>query len=497
MKFRLVLVGTVLAALAVAIPLAVNPPAHGLASQHRTAAAPGIQKVKTAAVPDIQKIKHVIILTMENRSFDDYFGTYPGADGIPFAAPPRVWRVHPIQGAAAEGVSYGVCLSDPLRGGCAQPYADHSDSDPGLYLLHDNAASIADINGGKMDGFVSHSETGCTNPQSSCGLVAMGYHVESDIPNYWAYAQHFVLLDHMFESVDSWSLPAHLEEVSLWSARCTSDTNPMSCVSTPDPADRISRRPTPFAWTDLTWLLHMHHVSWGYYLDNGATFSTKSTDGVPTIWNPLPGFTDVGQDGQGGNVQNLSTFFAQAHAGTLPAVSWVIPQPADSDHPPARISRGQAFVTSIINAVMESSDWSSSAIFLSWDDWGGFYDNVAPPNIDQLGYGIRVPGIIISPYARPGYIDHQAASTDSFLKFIEDDFLGGARLNPATDGRPDSRPDVREDFTGDLSSAFDFTQKPLPAMVLPTCPATTALVPTPKPGCDGYVLLDFKSWGDS
>jgi phospholipase C len=301
----------------------------------------------------------------------------------------------------------------------------------------------------------------------------------------------------MFEAPGSWSLPSHLYEVSGWSANCPVTGDPGSCKPTNMPPERLPDRRTPFAWTDITWLLHKHHVSWGYYLDNGATFTDKATAGVPTIWNPLPGFTDVRQNGQQRNVQNLTNFFAQAHAGKLPAVSWVIPQPADSEHPPSRVSRGQAYVTSVINAVMQSSDWSSSAIFLSWDDWGGLYDNVAPPKIDRLGYGIRVPALIISPYARPGYIDHQVASTDSYLKFIEDDFLGGARLDPATDGRPDSRPDVRERLTGDLSRAFDFTQKPLPPLILPTCPRTTTLVPKPKPACDGYVLLNFKSWGGS
>ena len=101
-------------------------------------------------------------------------------------------------------------------------------------------------------------------------------------------------------------------------------------------------------------------------------------------------------------------------------------------------------MTRVINAVMHSKDWKSSAIFLTWDDWGGFYDHVVPPHVDSLGYGIRVPSLIISPYARRGYIDHQILSPDAYLKFIEDDFLGGQRLDPRTDGRPDSRPDVRE-----------------------------------------------------
>ena len=93
---------------------------------------------------------------------------------------------------------------------------------------------------------------------------------------------------------------------------------------------------------------------------------------------------------------------------------------------------------------MRSPDWSSTAIFLAWDDWGGFYDHVEPPTVDAQGYGLRVPGLMISPYARAGYIDHQTLSFDAYLKFIEDDFLGGARIDPKTDGRPDPRPDVRE-----------------------------------------------------
>jgi phospholipase C len=424
------------------------------------------------ALAGIQKIRHVIVILQENRSFDSYFGTYPGADGIPS----------------------GVCVPDPLRGHCVKPFADHSDRNLGG--PHTNAASTADVDGGKMDGFVATDEKGCTNPSSMCGLDAMGYHGASDIPNYWAYAQHFVLEDHMFESVDSWSFPAHLELVSAWSASCKSDSNPMSCASNPMPKLRASYNATPFAWTDLTWLLHKNHVSWGFYLDHGAAPKYQTTGGVPPIWNPLPGFTDVGQDGQEGNVQNLTSFFAQASAGTLPAVSWIVPEPADSEHPPALISRGQAFATGIINAIMKSPDWGSSTIFLSWDDWGGFYDNVVPPKVDALGYGIRVPALIVSPYARQGYIDHQILTSDAYLRFIEDDFLGGARLDPRTDGRPDPRPGVRENLTGNLATDFNFSHAPRPALILNPCPAMS-LVPKPAPACNGSVPLHFRSWGDS
>jgi phospholipase C len=323
----------------------------------------------------------------------------------------------------------------------------------------------------------------------------MGHHVASDIPDYWTYANNFVLADHMFESDHSWSLPAHMSMVSAWSANCANPANPMSCVGTDMPDNRTAANPTPFGWTDLTWLLHKDRVSWGYYLDHGAQ-SPVHPAGVPAIWNALPGFTDVTHDGQQGNVQPLNTFVNQARTGTLPAVSWVVPDPADSEHPPALVSTGQAYVTRIINAVMSGKDWGSTAIFLSWDDWGGFYDNVVPPAVDAVGYGIRVPAMVISPYARRGYIDHQVLSSDAYLRFIEDDFLGGARLNPATDGRPDPRPDVRENLTGNLLSDFNFSQKPRPALILNPCPPTT-LVPRPTPECNGSVALNFSSWGDS
>ena len=133
-----------------------------------------------------------------------------------------------------------------------------------------------------------------------------------------------------------------------------------------------------------------------------------------------------------------------------------------SDHPPSSIRHGQAYVTGVVNAIMHSPDWKSTAIFLAWDDWGGFYDHVKPPTVDAQGYGLRVPALVISPYAKRGYIDHQVLSSDAYLKFIEDDFLHGQRLNPRTDGRPDPRPTVRENvkILGDLRNDFNFAQKP-------------------------------------
>ena len=325
----------------------------------------------------------------------------------------------------------------------------------------------------------------------------MGYHTAAEIPNYWTYAKDFTLNDHMFEPVKSWSEPDHLYMVSAWSAKCKT-RSPMSCYTNiigPYGAAQFDRAvhkelstgqtTIDLAWTDITWLLYVHHVSWAYYIQRGiqpdcANDSAETCGPVPQsaktpgIWNPLPLFGDVQADHQLKNIQALRDYFHAAQTGTLPAVSWITPSNADSEHPPASVHQGQAYVTAVINAAMKSPDWSSTAIFLSWDDWGGFYDNVVPPKVDQQGYGLRVPAMVISPYARRGYIDHTTLSSDAYLKFIEDDFLDGARLNPKTDGRPDRRPDVREDesILGNMVADFNFDQTPLKPVLLATNPPT-------------------------
>ena len=193
------------------------------------------------------------------------------------------------------------------------------------------------------------------------------------------------------------------------------------------------------------------------------------------------------------NIQDLTDYFSAARAGTLPSVSWITPSGPDSEHPPASVHQGQAYVTSIINAAMKSPDWGSTAIFLAWDDWGGFYDSAVPPSVDQNGYGLRVPGMVISPYAKRGYVDNQTHSSDAYLKFIEDDFLDGQRLNPATDGRPDPRPDVRENepILGTLDNDFTFTQAPrAPVLLATNPPADSPSIPayfSGQPPCVGCV----------
>lgn len=438
--------------------------------QHAVTGAPtaSLEALASSPLTGMHKIQHVVVIFQENRSFDNYFGTYPGADGIPMT-----------NGKPT------VCLEDPEAHTCVYPYHDTSLVNYGG--PHGQTDFIRDYDNGAMDGFIADAEsaqpsqclnaTGC-NASGHGDTDVMGYHTTQEIPNYWDYARHFTLLDHMFESNEGYSLPSHLGLVSLWSAKCKNGT-PMTCRSSLTP-------PTPpnadYAWTDLTYLMYRFGVSWRYYVGTGAApdcqndaatcEATSVTSAQPGIWNPLPDFEDVKQDGQLGNIVSSTQFYPAALDGTLPAVSWIVPTAAVSTHPNDSIQLGMSYVTGLIDAIMEGPDWSSTAIILTWDDWGGFYDNVAPPQVDTEGYGFRVPALVISPYSRSGVVDHTIYSFDAIAKFIETDFMGGARLDPSTDGRPDSRPNVREDepILASLTSAFTFNQAPMAPYILDSGP---------------------------
>lgn len=422
------------------------------------------------------KIKHIVIIMQENRSFDHYFGTYPGADGIPMQ----------------NGVPT-VCADDPVTGQCIKPFHDSSDINYGG--PHGANAAAQDINNGKMDGFVRSVMDGrsgyCSNPNTpGCtsgeqGPDVMGWHDAREIPNYWTYAQNFVLHDRMFEPSASWSLPAHLFMVSGWSATCSNPEDPMSCVdniNNPAPGLTNNSKKEDYAWTDLTYLMHKYNISWGYYLTEGIEPDCANDQmfcdqqpmklDVPGVMNPLPNFTTVHDNGELDHIRPTKTFLTDLKSNKLPSVSWIIPEYGVSDHPTTSIHAGQAYVTGLINAIMQSPDWDSTVIILAWDDWGGFYDHVVPPKVDVNGYGLRVPSLLISPYAKKGFIDHQTLSFDAYLKFIEDIFLDCQRIDPKTDGRPDPRPAVRESDPqlGDLLNDLDFSQSPLPALILPVDP---------------------------
>jgi phospholipase C len=424
----------------------------------------------------LEKLDHLIFIIQENRSFDHYFGTFPGADGFPTDAQGHI----------------DVCVPNPYLGRCSRPY--HTSSMHQWGGPHDDIASHISIDGGRMDGFIramSSKGTHCwldptppscapyVGPQGQPDVVS--YLDHRDIPNYWDYAKHYVLQDHMFAPSDSWSLPSHLFLVSAWSALCSNPNDPMSCTSNTQLRStqgwRYGQAPK-YAWTDITYLMDKMGVSWRYYVNDKTCLGTEcrySGSGTSPDKNPLPGFTDVRSDHSIGGVQHLSDFVEAAKNGTLPDVSWLVTAPPFNEHPiiPGTPRKGMEYVTTMINSVMTSPDYHSSAIFLAWDDWGGFYDNVKPPVVDQNGFGLRVPAMVISPYAKKGVIDHQVLSFDAYLKLIEDRFLGGQRLDPNTDGRADSRPTVREDvrILGDLARDFDFSQTPRPPFVLNPTPS--------------------------
>jgi phospholipase C len=426
-------------------------------------------------------IRHVVIIMQENRSFDHYFGTFPGADGIPM-----------------KDGRPTVCA--PTRDGkCIHPFHDRRDENSGG--PHDFRAHERCVAGGRMDGFVESflAEVdrvcrGSTDPDCSSRQPedVMGYHDDRELPNYWAYAKAFTLQDHMFTPAATYSLPTHLYMVSAWSATCSPKDDPTACrTALYNPGDghdlsasagSSSEPPPEYPWTDITYLLHKSGVSWKYFVTSGTT--PDCADGAmkcdpqtqdykyPSYWNVLPWFDDVVADGETGYVADTSDFFAGLRAGHMAAVNWIIPSGALSEHPSSLVSAGQAYVTEVVNAVMRSPLWNSTAVFISWDDWGGFYDHVVPVQVDKAGYGIRVPGITLSPWVKPHRVDHQVYSHDAYLRLIEDLFLNGERLDPARDGRRDNRPTVRETVPelADLLSEFDFEQKPNPPLVLSPCP---------------------------
>jgi len=388
----------------------------------------------------LEKIEHFVFIMQENRSFDHYFGTYPGADAIPS----------------------GVGLLDPTDNTTVTPF--HNTNFIDFDAPHDWSNAHADIDGGKMDGFMKEAYTTyalSVTPSKEPGYDpkgVMAYHDYHEIPNYWNYARLYVLQDQMFESVAAYSLVSHLYMLAAQSGGYYDSYN--------------QPKPTQYDFPEITEFLASSNITWYYYVTSGnqtdnegrAIGSAQAQAEEPdkyTLWNPLPAFPAV-QNNPTQRVRLIDTaqFYADAANGNLPDVSWVCPAFDNplSEHPGLKgdIRSGMAYVTGLINAVMQGPEWNTTAIFLSWDDWGGFYDHVVPPKVDQYGYGIRVPGLVISPYAKENYIDHQTYSFDSWLRIIEERF-----------GIPHMT--AREGIASDMMNSFDFTQQPrAPILLSPT-----------------------------
>jgi uncharacterized protein (TIGR03437 family) len=391
--------------------------------------------VQTFAPPGLQSIQHFVFIMQENRSFDSYFGTYPNVDGLP----------------------PGICLTAPQYQGCVAPHHDTNSVNRGGPHGWNNAHG--DMDNGLMDGFLAQSFLGisntggepCAPPAPNCTpgkdpTDVMGWHNSAELPNYWSYANLYVLQDRMFESVASYSLPAHLYMLAAQSGGYVGSTG--------------QPKPTTYAFPEITELLTSGKVTWNYYVTSGTTPDTDDGEVVGsatqqqqdpktyTLWNPLPAFPAVKNDAnQWNHLVDTSQFYTDAAAGTLPQVSWVIPSGAVSEHPPSGVKEGMAYVTGLINAVMQGPQWNTTAIFLCWDDWGGFYDHVYPPQVDKLGLGLRTPSLVISPYSRQGFVDHKTYSFESWLKMVEERF----GVNSMT---------ARDNSANDMIDAFDFTQTP-------------------------------------
>jgi phospholipase C len=355
-------------------------------------------------------IKHVFVIMQENHTFDNYFGTFPGADGL------------------SPGLSVPV---DPSvkSGIVAEPY--HLPALRTQDLDHGEISARTAFNSGRMDGFVAAQQD-----RNLPGSLALGYYDGTDIPFYWDLAKNYVLADHFFSSAMGGSLANH----QYWVAGKGSGKGESI------PAEGIQM-------TTIFDRLEGAGFSWKFYVKNyDPTLNFRHID--PTnprdsevAWVPLLTIPSVVDDpSKMARIQDLGNLYHDLADGTAPSVSYII-QGGTSEHPPGHIGNGQNATVGIISSIMRNPAWKDSAIVLTWDDWGGWYDHVVPPQVDGDGYGFRVPTLIISPYAKKGYILDQTADFTSILKFIER--LHG--LAPLT---------TRDEAATDLMAAFDFEQAP-------------------------------------
>jgi phospholipase C len=378
---------------------------------------------KPAPGAGIQKIQHVVFLIKENRTFDHYFGTFPGADGV---------------------------TSGKISNGTTVPLTRAPDVTP-YDLGHSWRDAIVAIDGGRMGKFDQLEEG-----QVDGYLLPYTQFLESDIPNYFAYARNFVLADRMFSSLAGPSFPNHLYTVAAQSGGvianpqagngnwgCDSDENQTVVVAHQD--GKITTEPPCFDFQTLADSLEKARVSWKYYAPSkgqyGYQFSTL--DAIRHIRNSPLWEERVVPDNQ---------FVSDALHGRLPAVSWLVTGAAN-EHPPLSTCKGENWTVKQLNAVMQGPDWNSTVVFLTWDDFGGFYDHVPPPSVSTYSLGPRVPLLIISPYAKKGYVSHTQYDFSSFLKFAERRF----QLPMLTED------DMR---ANDMLDSFDFSAEPQPALVL-------------------------------
>lgn len=515
------IVASILAALYSLFPLAQFSAAANLAP------APSSAKAKAADPPLL--INHFVYIIQENISFDHYFGTFPGVDGIPAGAkfafqPGQAAAVSPFHlhetalphdlnhswqaahvasnGGKMDGFlwaewpealafywkgelpkpdpedilpykpslvergvravrrrvryllsSFDLNANKKLDGSelakalSASPESasklirqydrdgDHELSEEELRDLiqaqsEQQAAEDEGIKAGQLP--TRHADHAPTAQTPAWVLNTLSYYDWHEIPNYWEYARRFVLCDRFFSSLEGPSEPNHLYTVAAKSG---------GLVNNPDYVTK-GEAPIIYTFPTMAELLENTHVSWKYY-------DEKANPRERSIWNPLPGFRQFQQKPElMSHLVGVDQFYKDVRTGHLPEVCWIVPDYADSEHPPWDSARGMWHVTTLVNAIMKSDAWNSTVIVITWDDYGGFYDHVAPPAADQYGYGFRVPALVISPYARPGFCCHTTFDFTSPLKLIEERF----NVKSLTS---------RDRDANDMMDCFNFHQKPV------------------------------------
>jgi len=385
----------------------------------------------TTGLQDPQ-IRHVIFIVQENRSFDNLFNGFPGADTV----------------------RYG------LTGDGRQIPLHETRLEDGQDIGHYHYSFLAAYDEGKNDGFdrehgygMVHGKYGLTKESP---LYPYAYVPRGEVEPYFALAHAYTLADRNFQSNSGPSFPAHLYLIAGESGNIDEvpSLRPWGCDG--PKWDRVAylqsdgtdMAPGVFPCFDFLTLgdeLDRAGLSWSYYVPGpkslaGSTFGT-GYDAIRHIrFGP-----DYGRD-----IEYPETrFFSDVEGGRLANVAWVIPQMENSDHPQSKSNTGPSWVLSVVDAVGRSSYWNSTVIFIVWDDWGGWYDHVVPPQLDQMGLGYRVPLIVVSPFAKHAYVSHVTHEFGSLLRFTEETF--GLGVLGVSDARAD-----------DLRDCFDFEQAPRP-----------------------------------
>jgi phospholipase C len=388
-------------------------------------------------------IKHFVYMLQGDRSFDNYFGTYPGVEGIP----------------------PGVCQKRVVTGsdeGCVEPFSLHGKTVPAL------GAGTVELNNqydeGRMDGFVAAYQN-----QGRDGSSVMGYYDRRDLPTYWGLADRYTLFDHFFSSTRS----GQRVNRSFWvSGSPPPPGNPKAV------AVDYAKHPTIFD------RLQAAGVDWKFYVqgyDPKQTYrtATRTTPTTQPVRVPLlnyPRFLD--DPALSSRIVDLSQYYRDLDNGELPAVAYIASN-GPSERSARSIASGQRLVTNLIGSLMVSKAWKSSAFLLSYDGSGGWYDHVRPPQVDSDGYGMRVPALLVSPYARPGHINNDVLDYTSGLAFIERNW----GLAPLA---------ARDAAATSIDGAFDFVSPPRPAELRFGEPAATRVPVTSVAGvfwCYGAVLF--------